>query len=133
MKPGNGLLRRRFSTDYERRWVSRRLRRLELIRLELASIDVVGVLLDVGVPLLGKGVQSEDCRHGADRNTGSAVDALDRVDEELIDLIEHRPAVFILCIFFRMDTVHGAGVYTGCILGPYTGFCNDIRHVMLRP
>jgi hypothetical protein len=53
------------------------------VRLELASFDVVGVLLDIGVPLLGKVVQREDRRKWTDWYAGAAVDALDRVNEEL--------------------------------------------------
>src|SRR5438093_9915624 len=50
---------------------TRVLRRLVRIRLELATRDVVGVLLDVGVPLLGQVVQREDRRNGTDRNAGA--------------------------------------------------------------
>src|SRR5438034_7335402 len=88
---------------------TRVLRLLERIRLELATRDVVGVLLDVGVPLLGQVVQREDRRNGTDRNACAAVDALNRVDEELVDRIEPRPAVFVLRVLFRMDAIDRAG------------------------
>jgi hypothetical protein len=88
------------------------LRRLLRIRLELAIRDAVGVLLDVGVPLLWQIVQREDRRNGADRNAGAAVDTLDRVDEELVYLIKPRTAVFVLRVLFRMDAIDRAGVHT---------------------
>ena len=47
------------------------------VRLELASFDVAGVLLNVGVPLLGKVIQREDRRNWADWYAGAAVDALE--------------------------------------------------------
>ncbi len=51
------------------------LRWLVFVRMELASFDVVGVLLNVGVPLLGKIIQREDRRNRADWYAGAAVDA----------------------------------------------------------
>src|SRR5437867_2042427 len=107
---------------------TRVLRRLVRIRLELATRNVVGVLLDVGVPLLGQVVQREDRRNGADRNAGTAVDALNRVDEELVYRIEPRPAVFVLRILFRMDAIDRAGVHARGIFRSDAGLRNDIRH-----
>jgi len=89
------------------------LRRLVRIRLELAIRDVVGVFLDVGVPLLGQVVQREDRRNGADRNAGAAVDALNRVDEELFYRIEPRPAVFVLRVLFRSALFNDSSVAIG--------------------
>src|SRR4029077_1706366 len=91
------------------------LRRLVSVGVELACFDVAGVLLNVGVPLLGKVVESEDRRNRADWHTGAAVDALDRVDEELVDLFEPRAAVLVLCVLLRMDAVHWTGIHTGRI------------------
>src|SRR6476646_11550909 len=101
---------------------------LVFVRLELASFDVAGVLLNVGVPLLGKVIQREDRQIWADWYAGSAVDALDRVNEELVNLFEPRAAIFVMCVLFRMDAVHRAGIYTGRILSYDTGFCNYVRH-----
>jgi len=103
------------------------LRRLVRIRLELATRDVVGILLDVGVPLPGQVVQREDRRNGADRNAGTAVDALNRVDEELVYRIEPRPSVFVLRGLFRMDAIDRAGVHACGIFRSDAGFGNDIR------
>ena len=54
------------------------------VRLELASFDVAGVLLNVGVPLLGKVIQRKYRRNWADWYAGAAVDALDRVNDCLL-------------------------------------------------
>src|SRR5882762_3205994 len=48
--------------------------------------------------LLGKIVDCEDRRNWADWYAGAAVYALDRVNEELVDLFEPRAAVFVLCV-----------------------------------
>src|SRR6266446_3739776 len=110
---------------------TRVLRRLVRIRLELAIRDVVRVLLAVVVPLLGQVVQREDRRNGADRNAGAAVDALNRVDEELVHCIEPRPAVFVLRVLFRMDAIDRAGVHACGIFRSDARFGNDIRHSAL--
>src|SRR6266852_3940126 len=107
---------------------TRVLRRLVRVHLELATRNVVGVLLDVGVPLLGQVVQREDRRNGADRNAGAAVDALNRVDEELVYRIELWPAVFVLRVLFRMDAIDRAGVHACGVFRSDAGFGNDIRH-----
>jgi hypothetical protein len=104
------------------------LRRLVSIGLEFASFNVAGVLLNVGVPLFRKVVESEDRRNRANWHTGAAVDALDRVNEELVDLFETGAAVFVLCALLRMDAVYWTGIHAGRIFSPDTGFCNDIRH-----
>ena len=105
-----------------------KLRRPVFIRLELASLDVGGVPLNIGVPLFRKVIEREDCRNWADWDASAAVDALDRVNEKLVNLFEPRPAVFVLCVLFRMDAVHWAGIHTGRILSADTGFCNYVRH-----
>jgi len=97
-------------------------------RLELASFDVAGVLLNVGVPFLGKVIQREDRRNWADWHARAAVNALDRVNEKLVNLFEPRTTVVVLCVFFRMDAVHWAGVHTSRILCSDTRLCNDEGH-----
>src|SRR5215471_1020187 len=98
------------------------------VLLELAAFDVVGVFLNVRVPLLGKVIEREDRRNRADWHARAAVDALHRVNEELVNLFELRAAVFVLCVLFRMNAVHWARIHTGRILGPDTGFRNNICH-----
>ena len=109
------------------------LRRLVRICLELATRNVVGVLLDVGVPLLGQVVQREDRRNGADRNAGAAVDALDRVDEELVYRIEPRPAIFVLRVLFRMDAIDRTGIHAGRILALMQGSTMYAKILCLAP
>src|SRR5262249_23635543 len=88
-------------------------------------------LLNERVPLLGKVIQREDRRNGADWYAGTAVDALDRVNEELVNLFETWATVFVLCVLFRMNAVHWAGIHTGSILNPDTRLCNDERHAAI--
>src|SRR5215813_6147207 len=104
------------------------LSRSVFFRLELAAFDVIGVLLNVGVPFLGKVIQREDRRNWADWHARAAVNALDRVNEELVNLFEPRTTVVVLCVLFRMDAVHWACIHTSRILCPDTGLCNDERH-----
>ena len=104
-----------------------------VVRLELASFDVAGVRFNVGVPLLGKVVKREDRRNWTDWHAGAAVDALDRINEELVDLLEPRAAVLVLCVFLRINAVHWTGIHTGRIFSPDTGLCNDIRHYPNAP
>src|SRR5262245_46460062 len=89
------------------------LRTPGLVRMKPASFDVARVLLNVGVPFLGKVIQRENRRNRANWYAGAAVDALDRVNEELINLFEPGAAVFVLRVLFRMDAVHRAGIHTG--------------------
>jgi hypothetical protein len=107
------------------------LRRLVHIRLELATRDVVGVLLDIGVPFLRQVVQREDRRNGADRNASAAVDTFDRVDEQLVHRIEPRPAIFVLRVLFRMNAIDRAGVHACSVFRSDAGFGNDICHSTL--
>jgi hypothetical protein len=61
-----------------------------LVRLELASFDVAGVLLNIGVPFLGKVIQRENRRNRANWYACATVDALDGVNKELVNLFETR-------------------------------------------
>jgi hypothetical protein len=73
-------------------------------------------------PLLRQVVQREDGRYRARRDAGAAVDAFDRIDKQLFGLSK---AGFI---FFGVDAIDWAGVYTGGVLGADTGFCDHIGH-----
>src|SRR5215471_13278829 len=101
------------------------------VLLELAAFNVVGVFLNVRVPLLGKVIEREDRRNRADWHARAAVDALHRVNEELVNLFESRAAVVVPCVLFRMNAVHWARIHTGRILGPDTGLRNYICHCAL--
>ena len=87
------------------------------------AAEVLGVLLGEMGPLLRQVVLGEDGRDRTNRNASAAVDAFDRVDEELIGF-----GVTGL-IFLRVDAVDGTGVYTGGVLGADTGFCNNVCHL----
>ncbi len=69
-----------------------------------------GVDLGELLPLVGKIVQREDGRHGADGNTGAAVNAFDGI------YIELRCGFKFRCIFFGVDAIHRARIYARCIL-----------------
>jgi len=85
--------------------------------------EVGGVFLGEASPLFGQIVLGKDGRDGAGGNACAAIDALDRVDEELIDF---GVAVFVL---FGVDAIDRTSVYTGGVLGADTGFCNDVCHL----
>src|SRR6516165_6290628 len=85
------------------------------------------------MPLLGKVVQRENRRDWTDGYAGAAVDALYRVNEELVDFFEPRAAVSVLGVLLRMDAVHWAGIYTGRVFRPDTGFCDYERHDSSAP
>ena len=82
----------------------------ELFRRELAGLHVALVEFRILLPLLGKVVQRKDRRDWADWYAGAAVDAFDRVNEELVDLFEPRATILVLCILLRMDAVHWADI-----------------------
>jgi len=82
-----------------------------------------GVFLRKAGPLLRQVVLRKDGRNRASRNTSATVDALDRVNEQLVSL---GVAVFVL---FWVNTIDRTGVYTGGVLRADTGFCNDVCHL----
>ena len=57
------------------------------------AAEMRGVLLSEVSPLLRQIVGCKDCRNRAGRNTSAAIDALDRIDEQLIAIGE---SVFVL-------------------------------------
>jgi hypothetical protein len=99
------------------------------VRLELTTVNVILVDLDVSVPFLRQIVQGENCCHWTDRNTSTAVNALSRIDVQLRHFIERRSAIVIGSALCRMDTIHWADIHTGSVFGPDTGFGDDVGHV----
>src|SRR5580658_3148026 len=90
---------------------------------ESRSAAVVGgVLLGKAGPLFRQVVLREDGRNRARRNACAAVDALDRINEQL-----NRLAVTVL-VLLGVDAIDRTGVHTGGVLGADTGFCNDVGH-----
>jgi hypothetical protein len=69
----------------------------------------------------------EDCRNRAGRHARVAVDALDRIDKQLIGLGE---AGFVL---LGVDAIDRTSVYAGGVLGADTGFSNDVCHRAISP
>jgi hypothetical protein len=80
------------------------------------------VFLGVGLPFFRQVVCGEDGRNRTHRNTGTAIDALDGIDKELL-LIGIRSLVL-----FRVDTVYRARIHAGRVLCADTGFSNYICH-----
>src|SRR5579862_466938 len=83
---------------------------------------VRGVLLCEVRPLLRQVIESEDRRNRAGRNAGAAVNALDRVNEQLIGL------AMAALVFLGVNAIDWTGVHTGGVLGADTGFCDYISH-----
>jgi len=88
---------------------------------------VGGVLFLEADPLLGQIVAGVDGRDRADRDAGAAVDALERVDEELLGGVAAR------LISLGVDAVHRTGVHTCTILRADTGFRDYIGHLKVTP
>ena len=65
----------------------------ELFRREPAGLHVALVEFRILLPLLGKVVQRKDRRDWADWHARAAVNALDRVNEELVNLFEPRTRI----------------------------------------
>jgi len=92
------------------------------VAVEKGLCEVGGVLVGKAGPLFGQVIGRKDSRNRAGWHAGAAVDALRRIDEQLI---VRSKAVFIL---LRVDAVNGTSVYTGGVLGSNTGFCNYVSH-----
>src|ERR1035441_388618 len=97
-------------------------RGLKLGRCRRLAAEVCGVLLGEVSPLLGQVILRKDRGNRAGRYACTAVDALDWIDEQLVRLAE---AGFV---FFGVNAIDRAGVYTGGVFGADTGFCNDVCH-----
>ena len=91
--------------------------------IENLPAEVRGVLLGKVSPLLRQIVLGEDGRNGARRYASAAVDALNRIDEQLIGF------AVTAFVFFGVDAIDGTGVHAGGVLGADTGFCNDVCHL----
>ncbi len=66
-----------------------------------------------GFPLLGRIVEGENRRDGADGHADAAIDAVHRVNVGLQDRLEARTAVVIGCILLGVDAIDGAGIDAG--------------------
>jgi hypothetical protein len=99
----------------------------EVSGLQESAPKVRGVFFREVRPLLRQIVGGEDGRYRADRNAGAAVNALDRIDEQLIDCAE------IAFVFLRVDTVDRARIDTGVIFSADAGFSDYISHLKASP
>jgi hypothetical protein len=87
------------------------------------SAEMRSVLLGEVGPLLRQVVLRKDSRHRAHRHARATVDALDRVDEQLIGF---GVTGFIL---LGVNAIDGTGVHAGAVFGADTGFCNYVCHL----
>src|SRR5260221_10275509 len=101
---------------------------LILVGLKFTAVNVILVGFGVRLPLLREIIQRENCRHRTDRNTSPAVNALSGIDIQLRHFTERRAAIVIGAVFRRMDTIHGAHIYTGGILCSEARFGDDVGH-----
>jgi hypothetical protein len=111
----------------------RALRRAKCARGSLSQLET-GLTAEVGRvflrevgPLLRQVVQGKDGRDGAGGDACTAVDAFDRINEQLVGVAV---AVFVL---LGVDAIDRTGVHTGGVLGADTGFCNDVCHLKNSP
>ena len=85
--------------------------------------EVRRVLFSITSPLFRQVILGKDGRHWACWNARATVDALNRIDVQLLGLAEAR---FVL---LGVDAIHRTCVYTGGVLGADTRFCNDVCHL----
>jgi hypothetical protein len=90
-----------------------------------SAAEVRGVLLSEVSPLLGYIILSEDRGNRAGGNACATVDALDRINEELIGC-----SVAVL-VFLGVDAIDWTSVYAGGVLSADTGFSDYIGHFEL--
>ena len=93
----------------------------ELLGCEFAGINVAFVQFRILLRLLRQVVQREDRGHWADRDAGTAIDALHGINVELRNVVECWPAVVIGRVFLGVDAVYGAGVDAGGVFRPMQG------------
>jgi hypothetical protein len=86
------------------------------------TAEKVGILLREALPLLRQIVGGKDGGNRADGNARAAIDALDRVDKQLIHFSVLR---FIL---LGVNAIHRAGVHTGSVFRSDTGFRDHVSH-----
>src|SRR5579863_991608 len=93
----------------------------------VSAAEVGRVLFSVAGPLFRQVIEGKDRRDGAGRHAGAAIDALDRINEELIG------RAVVAFVFLRVDAIDRTGVHAGGVLGADTGFCNHVCHLESSP
>jgi hypothetical protein len=96
----------------------------ESSELAFALLKPVGVDLNKVFPLVWSRGLLENRFDGADRFASAAVDALFRVDIELVFLLE-----FFGLVFGRMDAIDRTDIDAGGIFDVYARLSNDIGHL----
>jgi hypothetical protein len=96
----------------------------ESVAGEIGLAAEVGCVLFAKLfPLFGQVVAAEDRGDRADGNTRATVNALDRIDEELI------VGFGTVLVSLGVNTIYRTSVHTRPILGANTGFRDYIRHL----
>ncbi len=90
--------------------------------IPILTAKILGVPLSEGFPLFRQVIQRENRGHRADGNTGSAINAFDRVDVQHFFFGECRG------ILLRMDTIHRACIHTSGVLSADARLCNYVCH-----
>jgi hypothetical protein len=98
------------------------LARYTLIALLLAVLEVVSINLNILLFVRRNRTLLEDGTHGAGRLTGAAVNALIRINEELLD-------VLIVTFTLRgMNAIYRTDVHTGTVFKTHAWAGNHVRH-----
>src|SRR5215469_1716176 len=92
-----------------------------------SASEVGGVLLGEVGPFFGQVVGGKDGRNRARGDAGAAVDALHRIDVELLGLS------VVGFVLLGVDAIDRTCVYASRVLRADTRFCNDISHFLISP
>ena len=84
------------------------------------------VYFSVELPLLGQIVQCENRRDWADRHARATIDALHRIDVELWNFVEWRPAIVVGRVLLGLNAIHGAGIDARGVLDPDARFGDNV-------
>src|SRR4051812_30041087 len=74
---------------------------------EFSGLHVAGVQFRIMLPFLWQILECKDRRYRADGNASTAIDALDRIDVELRNLIEAGAAILIAGVLLGVDAIYG--------------------------
>jgi hypothetical protein len=94
-----------------------------LRRKRESAAEVCRVLPRVVGPLFRQVVERKDRGDRARWNACAAIDALHRIDEQLLGV------AVVAFVLFGVDAIDGTGVHAGGVLGADTGFCNHVCHL----
>src|SRR5215813_11751561 len=89
------------------------------------AAEVFGVDLSIVLPLFRQIVQGKNRRDRTHRNASTAINTLDRIDEQ------HVRAFKLGLVFLRMYAIYGTGIYTRRVLGPDARLRNNVCHKAL--